>query len=71
MQGAGVFRQLLDRMGHVMTNNSAVATILAGPVVLQQKNNLYRNVLYSLLIVGLLASVPGIGDLELLPHLLL
>ena len=61
MQGAGVFRQLRDRMGHVMTNNSAIATILAGPLVLQQKSNLYHNVLYSLLIVGLLASIPVVG----------
>ena len=70
MQGADVFRHLGMRMEKVVANSTNIAAVLARPLVLQEKSKLFNNVLYGLLIVGLLATtVPLVGGTDLLSQL--
>jgi len=64
MQGASVFIQLGKRMEKVVANSTNIAAVLARPLVLEEKSKLFNNVLYGLLIVGLLATtVPLVGGM--------
>lgn len=64
MQGALVFRELGKRMEKVMANSTNIAAVLSRPLVLEEKSKLFNNVLYGLLIVGLLAAtVPLVGGM--------